>query len=334
MKLSVFIGSSSEALEYARAVQENLNDDVRAIVWDQDVFRLSKPTLESLMDVTADVDAAIFILAPDDRIKIRGSALFAARDNVIYELGLFCGRLEPHRCFVIAPKIGKKMRLPSDLMGFQVALYDPEEKNPVRALGNACHRVRRELKELGKFSPEAAAFARDSENPIGSIDCRDLEGYWLSQFHFRSHRGNEYAQGVEYSLEKIDAVGSHTLVGENLHAWSSNARDYRHKLRMSVLKSHLVGRWFNTNHESVGACQLRVHSDRHVLEGMHLGDADDKSVQPGSWVWLRLSPDARRGLDKNAMADRRFISADDLDKLFHSHLRAGKQIPMSKIWER
>ncbi|MFS1985958.1 TIR domain-containing protein [Vibrio breoganii] len=38
-------------------------------------------------------DAAIFVLSPDDVVKIRGTEQTVTRDNVVFELGMFIGRL-------------------------------------------------------------------------------------------------------------------------------------------------------------------------------------------------------------------------------------------------
>ena len=89
----VFIGSSGEALDVSYAVQEEFSRDFDVTVWIQDVFRLSRDALDSLLQALDSSDAGFFILRPDDVTESRGESRFTVRDNVIFELGMFIGRL-------------------------------------------------------------------------------------------------------------------------------------------------------------------------------------------------------------------------------------------------
>ncbi len=92
-KPRLFIGSSSENLKIAYAIQENLDHDFEATVWNQNVFDLSRSTLETLVAKVPDFDAAVFVFSPDDVASVRGKAKQIVRDNVVFELGLFIGQL-------------------------------------------------------------------------------------------------------------------------------------------------------------------------------------------------------------------------------------------------
>src|SRR6266568_2971150 len=93
MRTRVFVGSSSEALAVCRAIQEELAYEFDVTVWNQDIFRLSHDALDSLLRALDRSDAGIFIIRPDDLLETRGIAKHVARDNVLFEIGMFFGRL-------------------------------------------------------------------------------------------------------------------------------------------------------------------------------------------------------------------------------------------------
>ena len=88
---TVFIGSSSEGLDIAEAVQALLDNDCEVTVWTQGVFLLGLSNLENLTRKLGQYDFAVLVLTPDDLVKSRGVEQAAGRDNVIFELGLFMG---------------------------------------------------------------------------------------------------------------------------------------------------------------------------------------------------------------------------------------------------
>jgi O-acetyl-ADP-ribose deacetylase (regulator of RNase III) len=146
MRPRVFVGSSKERLSLAYAIQECLAHDADVTVWTQGVFLLSESSLESLLAFLDRVDYGVFVLAPDDLVTMRGRRAGAARDNVVFELGLFMGRLGRGAGFIVAPE-GHGLRVPTDLLGTTPALYDPAraEQEPAAALGPACNQIRQAL---------------------------------------------------------------------------------------------------------------------------------------------------------------------------------------------
>ncbi len=141
-KPRVFVGSSSEGLAIANKVQELLADDATVVVWNQGtVFGLGSATLEALEQAVLDYDFAVFVFTPDDELHTRGESKPVARDNVVFELGLFAGKLGRTRAVVLNPGSGA-VALPSDLLGITTASYDAREKNVAASLGPPCNRIR------------------------------------------------------------------------------------------------------------------------------------------------------------------------------------------------
>src|SRR4051812_34741330 len=103
-KPRLFIGSSVEGLPIAHAIQENLDHEAEVTVWPQGVFKLSVTAVDSLLRVLEPADFGIFVFSPDDIIFLRGQDQRVVRDNVVFELGLFIGKLGRQRSFVVLPR--------------------------------------------------------------------------------------------------------------------------------------------------------------------------------------------------------------------------------------
>ena len=70
-------------------------------------------------------------------------------DNVIFELGLFMGRLGRKRAILMEPR-EEKLKLPSDFAGVTTVPYRYEPGASAAALmGPACNRLRSHFLELG-----------------------------------------------------------------------------------------------------------------------------------------------------------------------------------------
>jgi predicted nucleotide-binding protein len=150
MKPRMFIGSSVESLDLANVIQENLDYDATTTVWNQGIFELSNSTLESLVNALENFDFGVFVFSPDDISQIRKEKLNTVRDNVIFEFGLFIGKLGRNKVFFVIPRETADFHLPSDLLGITSGVYDNkrEDGNVKAALGPFCNQVRERLKKF------------------------------------------------------------------------------------------------------------------------------------------------------------------------------------------
>jgi CRP/FNR family transcriptional regulator, cyclic AMP receptor protein len=145
----LFIISSTEALEIAHEIQSQLQHDVFSAVWDQGVFFAGGYPLEALEKAVSESDFAVAIAQPDDIVESRGTRQPTLRDNVLFELGIFMGRLTRHRAILVHPRV-KDLRLPSDVHGLTLVSYNTGKPDELPArLGPACHQIRKLVKGLG-----------------------------------------------------------------------------------------------------------------------------------------------------------------------------------------
>jgi hypothetical protein len=145
----LFIGSSSEGKRVAEAIQLILEDAIDTVVWSQGLFGLSSTSLERLERITQEFDFAALVVTPDDMVDARGTRRPSARDNVLFEAGLFMGRLGRERTFLVCPR-GADLGLPSDLDGMTLAQFSsPVNGNAQAVLGPACARIKDAIVRLG-----------------------------------------------------------------------------------------------------------------------------------------------------------------------------------------
>jgi hypothetical protein len=154
----VFIGSSSEGVEIAEYLQHGLerSGECSVVCWHQGVFEASSYTIEGLAETAAKADFAVLIATADDTVVTRGATHTVARDNVIFELGLFIGALGRERTYVVADE-KNRLTLPSDLSGLTWLPYrERDDKNMQAAVNSAMIEIRRLTRKHGMRTAHAA----------------------------------------------------------------------------------------------------------------------------------------------------------------------------------
>lgn len=132
-KKRIFIGSSSEELDLAIAAKTLLEfeKDFEVTIWNEDVwekavFRLNNSYLNDLIRATLQFDFGILIGTKDDKVEYRGNEELQPRDNILFELGLFIGRLGLNNCAFL---IDKEIKILSDIKGISLARFDRNDMN-------------------------------------------------------------------------------------------------------------------------------------------------------------------------------------------------------------
>jgi len=119
----IFVGSSSESLEIAKAIAQELarKDYIPLRWWNE--FPAGSITIDRLLEVACEVDGAVFVLKGDDKAWYRGQGTVLPRDNVILEYGLFVSQLGRQRTLILKDDSAK---LPTDVhaVGYERLIDD------------------------------------------------------------------------------------------------------------------------------------------------------------------------------------------------------------------
>jgi predicted nucleotide-binding protein len=149
-RIRIFIICSTEALPVARLIHSGLQyDDFDVVLWSEGVFKVTNYTLQTLEDEVDQCDFAIAVAHGDDVSSSRNQQWPVPRDNVIFELGLFMGRLGRARAILMEPR-EEKIKLPSDLAGVTTIGYRyAPGKDESSHIAPAVNALRTHIKTLG-----------------------------------------------------------------------------------------------------------------------------------------------------------------------------------------
>jgi predicted nucleotide-binding protein len=160
-------------LEAARAVAYQLREDAEVTLWNEGVFGPGRSYLESLVTALDRFDFAVLIFTPDDLVLSRDVSVLAPRDNIMFELGLFMGRLGRSRTFVVM-RGDRDLKLPTDLSGVTVTQFDGNRSdgNLIAAVGPACLLIRRSIKDLGLSEARGLKRLQDATTEVETVSSK------------------------------------------------------------------------------------------------------------------------------------------------------------------
>ena len=165
MKLRLFIGSASEDLNVANAINQHLEPEFDCVVWDEPgVFKLSRTPLSSILEQINDFDVGILVFGAHDATTSRQTSFIAARDNVIFEHGLFGGRHGADHSVIVRDDAAE-LKWPSDLKGFTPVHYNSKAAttDEHKALKIPCDQIKIHLRQL---VPKSAFYLAGKRSPI------------------------------------------------------------------------------------------------------------------------------------------------------------------------
>lgn len=195
IKKKLFIGSSTEELGLAQVAKSILEKDFdisiwNEKVWDTSVFKINQNFLSDLLKASLQFDFGILLGTNDDKVVFRGKEVMQPRDNVLFELGLFTGRLGTSKCAFL---IDKEVKLLSDFNGLSLSYF---EKSQMDTFTSAVNDIRSLFLSSSddeiNFFPSATLAAVYFENLIVPI-CRFIienNGFTSKDVHYKNCKIN------------------------------------------------------------------------------------------------------------------------------------------------
>jgi hypothetical protein len=146
-KPTIFIASSGKSKIIAEAVKSNFDQEADVYVWTENIFRVNEGTLETLMNRASYYDFFIAIFSADDKATIQNKKVDVTRDNVIFEFGLFLGRIGLDRTFFV---LEEGVELFSDWKGITTTQFTRSE-NLASSLGASCISIKEKMQVAEKL---------------------------------------------------------------------------------------------------------------------------------------------------------------------------------------
>ncbi len=213
----IFIGSSTEGLPIARALQLELDHTADTEIWSQGVFGLTRGTLEVLCEKARKIDFAVLVLTPDDMLSKRDVSSPAPRDNVIFELGLFLGALGRERTFIVHQR-GIQIDLPTDLAGITTATFHMQASGNLQSsVGAATTMITNQLKSLGATNKLSVLARKKILTALETFFAPFMYCVWRSRRAVQLQSNHPMAKTEAPEALDFELLLTHELNWPNIH---------------------------------------------------------------------------------------------------------------------
>lgn len=274
LRPKIFIGSSQQNIRIAHLLRQQLEKQfekggVEAIIWDEGIFNLNRGFLEDLMNQIDGFDFAILVFAADDVTLSKAELNFSTRDNVLFELGLFMGRLGRDRVFV-AYDNSIHLKKPADLEGVTFATYDGSRilsSNARKVMSKAARRIADEIKKT---------------------TLEHIAGEWRSKYRLTAD--------ANHRLAEEDVRITSNKAGVCITNKNNSQNDYYEARATQTEQGLLLGKWKTVaSRGSVnGIFLLMVDPLGTVMYGYATGLDERSGTIYGTWVLAKKENASKR----------------------------------------
>jgi hypothetical protein len=144
---------------------------------------------------------------------MRGKKCFIPRDNVLFELGMFIGKLGRKRSFIVVPESRSNLHLPTDLSGINPLVYDSRrnDANWEAALGPASTQIRDAIRKFVVTAPlkrvgfVGTAFFPDYAKRFEEIldQAREITLYFIHSRRWREDNHDRILRFIKKKKSKM-----------------------------------------------------------------------------------------------------------------------------------
>ncbi len=211
MKPRIFIGSSSEGIKIAERVKVFFDDDFECFLWNDGVFKHNHGILETLLTSASLFDFGLMVVTKDDLSDVRGKLEFTPRDNVLFEYGLFLGRVGLDRAYMICEK---GVKIPTDLKGINLAFFNTKKSISKDRTTYATNSLEKELQKLKATMDEQCKLGYLGLMPSTVIAISYFENFVKMVSESISNRNGFDIAGKHYTSGRFKIVIPSTLDGD------------------------------------------------------------------------------------------------------------------------
>ena len=199
-KPRIFLGSSGKQAKMLQALTRGLDDVATVEPWTTS-FNPGTTTLERLVELSREVDFAVFVFAHDDWTTTTqgssppaGAGQASPRDNVVFEAGLFGSALGLRRTFILH---AREAKLPTDLLGLTVVRYG--DASTAAEMRSVNQKLRTAIEDQGRLAR--------------------IEGHWWQ--YSRTERSEQEPSAVSLLRISRDRDGALEVTGRG---WQEDGR--------------------------------------------------------------------------------------------------------------
>ena len=283
-KPKIFIASSEKNIAIANAFKKQLSQYAHVSTW-KDKFRLhnNESYLETLIKLKDEFEYAIFVWAADDELMNNEESIYAPRDNVVFESGLFMGAMGTSKIFIVYDDT-IPIKKPSDFLGINLIRFKRKDlkKIKVNAVKEACSLIKYEINKQRDMFPY-------------------LQGNWRSEYEVTYEKELSKAKEVVRIIPFKNGILIKSIINTDNDSYCAYGK---------ITGDTIYGYWESSENSSneMGEFILIIKPDKESMYG-YFTTSDQRSGNLfATWILAKISDKDK----KKSISRKHFKELQDL----------------------